>query len=376
MLKLIARILLVVTVVVFILYKLYGYVTVSQTDVPASRNDLDETVQRFDQTRKRPFEQTERESDVFKTQNTQQLHAMWNWTNSPHSPTDSVFVMIPFCKARHNANLQTKFRTCVTSMSAFSSAHIVLFIAGDAESREIADDIVSGLQKKNVEVHHIDVQGLGEGMRDTISTLQQHFSSTSDSYYTHTLFYLSTAIHRLAPPSLHRLIMLDADLKFKDDIRRLNDLFDRFLPSNVIGIAHENQPVYRHVLSMYRQSHPNTRAGSPPPEGLPGFNSGVLLLDLDRLRRSERYNTMLDTDMIQSLSKKYLYKGHLGDQDFYTLVSLENEELFFVLPCGWNRQLCRWWRDNGYKDVFDSYFACHGPISVYHGNCNTPIPDD
>ena len=107
------------------------------------------------------------------------------------------------------------------------------------------------------------------------------------------------------------------------------------------------------MLSVYRQSHPGTRAGDPAPKGNPGFNSGVLLMDLDRMRKSERYNTLLDSDIVEKLTQKYSYKGHLGDQDFYTLVSLENEDLFYVLPCTWNRQLCQWWRDKGYEKVFD-----------------------
>lgn len=63
-------------------------------------------------------------------------------------------------------------------------------------------------------------------------------------------------------------------------------------------------------------------------------------------------------------------------QDFFTVLSFEHGELFHVLPCGWNRQLCQWWRDKGYQAVFASYYNCDAPVSIYHGNCNTPIPDD
>ena len=227
-----------------------------------------------------------------------------------------------------------------------------------------------------LQLQHVDLKALSEEMKDVINTLQQHFSYKPGSYYSHTLFFLSSAIHRLAPPTLSHLIMLDADLKFKADIKLLHDHFSQFSPSNVMGIAYENQPVYRHVLSVYRQSHPDTRAGDPAPKGNPGFNSGVLLMDLDRMRKSERYNTLLDSDIVEKLAQKYSYKGHLGDQDFYTLVSLENEDLFYVLPCTWNRQLCQWWRDKGYENVFDSYFNCQGKINIYHGNCNTPFPAD
>ena len=39
--------------------------------------------------------------------------------------------------------------------------------------------------------------------------------------------------------------MLDADLKFRDDITRLHELFNKFSDTNIIGIARENQPVYK-----------------------------------------------------------------------------------------------------------------------------------
>ena len=34
-------------------------------------------------------------------------------------------------------------------------------------------------------------------------------------------------------------------------------------------------------------------------------------------------------------------KGHLGDQGLYTLLALDDPQLLYSLPCGWNRQLCR-----------------------------------
>jgi len=114
--------------------------------------------------------------------------------------------------------------------------------------------------------------------------------------------------------------------------------------------------------------------GEPPPHGLPGFNSGVLLLDLDRMRNSTLYNTMLVEESVHRLCEQFHFKGHLGDQDFFTLVGMLHQQLFYVLPCQWNRQLCQWWRNNGYQDVFDKYFQCDGDIMIYHGNCNTPIP--
>ncbi|ESO03615.1 hypothetical protein HELRODRAFT_157060 [Helobdella robusta] len=167
--------------------------------------------------------------------------------------------------------------------------------------------------------------------------------------------------------------MLDSDLKFQDDILNLYRHFDNFEDDNVIGIAREQQPVYRHTFSSYRLNHPGTTVGEPPPDGLTGFNSGVLLLNLSRMKKSQSYNNLLKSDELTKLAIEFNFRGHLGDQDFYSLVSMKYKSLFYVLPCQWNRQLCRWWREHGYKDVFDLYFDCPGHIHLYHGNCNTPI---
>ena len=199
------------------------------------------------------------------------------------------------------------------------------------------------------------------------------FSYNSASYYSDSLFFLSIVLHRIFP-ELKRVIMLDIDLKFNADIKNLYEEFNKFSSTNIIGIARENQPIYRHAFHVYRNGHTDTRVGDPPPHGLTGFNSGVLLIDVQKMNHSRPYNAAISKEYLDTLTKKYSFKGHLGDQDFFTLLSLEHEELFYVLPCTWNRQLCTWWHDNGYKSVFQEYYTCEGHINIYHGNCNTEIP--
>lgn len=132
---------------------------------------------------------------------------------------------------------------------------------------------------------------------------------------------------------------------------------------------------FRHTFWQYRKENPRTRVGEPPPEGLPGFNSGVMLLDLKEMRTSVLYNQLLKPDNVAALADQYRFRGHLGDQDFFTMIGMEHPELFYPLACGWNRQLCTWWREHGYGDVFQLYYRCQGPVFIYHGNCNSPIPE-
>uniref|UniRef100_A0A8C7CU54 Xyloside xylosyltransferase 1 n=1 Tax=Oncorhynchus kisutch TaxID=8019 RepID=A0A8C7CU54_ONCKI len=190
---------------------------------------------------------------------------------------------------------------------------------------------------------------LSQKLFPIVEAMQKHFS-TKDKYE-----------YSVVPKLWGRIVQLDVDLKYRSNIRELFLEFDRFPSGVVIGIAREMQPVYRHTFWQYRKENPQSRVGEPPADGLPGFNSGVMLLDLGN---------------VSLLADQYHFRGYLGDQDFFTMISMEHPGLIHSLACGWNRQLCTWWREHGYGDVFQLYYHCDGPVYIYHGNCNTPIPDD
>ena len=58
------------------------------------------------------------------------------------------------------------------------------------------------------------------------------------------------------PEEIHRVIMLDADLMFKADIKELYDRFELFTEDNIMGIGRDLQPVYRHTFWQYRRENP------------------------------------------------------------------------------------------------------------------------
>lgn len=296
-----------------------------------------------------------------------------------HKQDMGLPVLVTFTNVKENPNLRPKLELCITSMFRHTSVDLSILVIGDPYSQDVAASIIktaAGLLKNDVKYKLValDVDSLTAHLHQIIRNMQKFFSEKPGAYYGQALFFLSLAIHKVMPSNLNKVIMLDADLKFEADIAELFGHFDRFTNTNIIGIAREMQPVYRHVFHMYRYENPSTRVGNPPPDGLTGFNSGVLLLNVDRMRKSKLYNELLEPDVIRNLTVKYKFQGHLGDQDFFTLLSLEHEELFYVLPCTWNRQLCQWWKDKGYEDVFEDYFRCEGKVNIFHGNCHTPIP--
>ncbi|XP_049631942.1 xyloside xylosyltransferase 1 [Suncus etruscus] len=292
-------------------------------------------------------------------------------------------LLMMFTKAEQHAALRAKARVALRSLLRLAKfePHEVLHLhfVSEPASREVAKALLRELLppaagfKCKVLFH--DVTVLTDKLFPVVEAMQKHFSAGSGTYYSDSIFFLSVAMHQIMPKEISRIIQLDLDLQYQTNIRELFEEFDNFLPSAVIGIAREMQPVYRHTFWQFRQENPKTRVGSPPPNGLPGFNSGVMLLNLEAMRQSSLYGHLLEPGQVQRLADKYRFRGHLGDQDFFTMIGMEHPELFHVLDCTWNRQLCTWWRDHGYSDVFDAYFRCEGHVKIYHGNCNTPIPE-
>ncbi|CAJ1060725.1 xyloside xylosyltransferase 1 [Xyrichtys novacula] len=292
-------------------------------------------------------------------------------------------ILMMFTKVDKSRSLQDKFRVAMLSMvkhARFLEGEVlVLHFVSDPASKELGERMLQEFlfdATFKYEVLFHDVEALTQKLYPIVEAMQQHFSSGSGAYYSDAIFFLSVAMHHIMPESLTRILQLDLDLKYRTNIRDLFQEFDHFPPGAVIGITREMQPVYRHTFWQYRKENPQARVGEPPPEGLPGFNSGVMLLDLGAMRASALYNQLLKPDNVAKLADQYRFRGHLGDQDFFTMIGMEHPELFYPLACGWNRQLCTWWRDHGYGEVFHLYYRCNGPVYIYHGNCNSPIPDD
>ncbi|XP_040896909.1 xyloside xylosyltransferase 1 [Toxotes jaculatrix] len=291
--------------------------------------------------------------------------------------------LMMFTKVDKSRSLQDKFRVAMLSMvkhGRFLEGEVlVLHFVSDQASQELGERMLQEFlfdATFKYEVLFHDVVTLTHKLFPIVEAMQKHFSAGSGAYYSDAIFFLSVAMHHIMPESLTRIVQLDLDLKYRTNIRDLFQEFGRFPPGAVIGITREMQPVYRHTFWQYRKENPQTRVGEPPPDGLPGFNSGVMLLDLGAMRASALYNQLLEPGNVAKLADQYRFRGHLGDQDFFTMIGMEHPELFYPLACGWNRQLCTWWRDHGYGDVFQLYYRCDGPVYIFHGNCNSPIPDD
>merc|ERR1719445_2151713 len=104
--------------------------------------------------------------------------------------------------------------------------------------------------------------------------------------YVDKLFYLGPLYHKIFP-TLGKLIFLDVDLDFYSDVKLLYSQFFKFSDSNLLGVGPDMSPHYRRNLEQFRAQHMNTIIGDPG--HFQGFNTGVVLYNLERMRSSQNW---------------------------------------------------------------------------------------
>ena len=156
-------------------------------------------------------------------------------------------------------------------------------------------------------------------------------------------------LHWILPRSLPRLILLDTDVAVMGDIVQLAFQFAKFTQHAVVGAVPEQSLIYQ------RSSGGRLR----------GFNGGVQLLRLDRMRAERSYDQWLDYVASGRDGRRL---GYLGDQTLYTILGGLSPQLFHSLPCEWNRQLGSDW-DLGPQTIMNkTMHSCPRRCAALHAN--------
>ena len=140
--------------------------------------------------------------------------------------------------------------------------------------------------------------------------------------------------------TLDRIIWLTGSIKLRTDITELQQQFELFQPSQVAGMTLTQGAQFASAFTVHRYIHAS-QLGLSPPLGWPGFNAQLMLLDLDKMRKSKLMKRYIDLETQFYLIDKYEFKGRqlLPDLDeWLTLVGAEQPSLFYTLPCHWNVQ--------------------------------------
>nr|XP_042705149.1 LARGE xylosyl- and glucuronyltransferase 2 isoform X11 [Chrysemys picta bellii] len=138
---------------------------------------------------------------------------------------------------------------------------------------------------------------------------------------------MKLTLTKALPSNLSKVIVLDTDITFATDIAELWAVFGKFSDKQVIGLV-ENQSDW-YLGNLWKNHKPWPALGR-------GFNTGVILLLLERLRRigwEQMWRLTAERELMSMLSTS------LADQDIFNAVIKQSPVLVYKLPCFWNVQL-------------------------------------
>ncbi|XP_063072899.1 xylosyl- and glucuronyltransferase LARGE1-like [Engraulis encrasicolus] len=172
--------------------------------------------------------------------------------------------------------------------------------------------------------------------------LKSEVSWIPNKHYSGIYGLMKLVLTKALPSDLKQVIVLDTDITFATDIAELWAVFHKFTGQQVLGLV-ENQSDW-YLGNLWKNHRPWPALGR-------GFNTGVILLLLDRLRKlrwEQMWRLTAERELMSMLSTS------LADQDIFNAVIKQNPFLVHQLPCFWNVQLSDHTRsEKCYRDVAD-----------------------
>ena len=169
-------------------------------------------------------------------------------------------------------NLKFQFVTMYRSILKQTSQNLHFIMLTDRRSVPYLDrifrkfihrDIKLPGKAINVTYDFVDTGVFTQNYIRSINRMRPHFTSNTKAArkYNDDLFLMGPYYHRIFP--YEKLIVLDADLKFRIDVAELYALFDEFDSQQVMGSANDLAPHYRIAFRHYREANPGTHIGEP-----------------------------------------------------------------------------------------------------------------
>ncbi|XP_026995629.2 xylosyl- and glucuronyltransferase LARGE2s [Tachysurus fulvidraco] len=157
--------------------------------------------------------------------------------------------------------------------------------------------------------------------------LKPEVSWIPNKHYSGIYGLMKLTLTKALPSDLSKVIVLDTDITFATDIAELWAIFRKFTAKQVIGLV-ENQSDW-YLGNLWKNHKPWPALGR-------GFNTGVILLYLERLRKlgwEQMWRLTAERELMSMLSTS------LADQDIFNAIIKQNPVLVHQLPCFWNVQL-------------------------------------
>ncbi|XP_053741328.1 glucoside xylosyltransferase 1-like isoform X2 [Synchiropus splendidus] len=159
------------------------------------------------------------------------------------------------------------------------------------------------------------------------------------------------------------LLYVDTDILFLQPVENIWALLSEFNGSQLAAMAPEHEEPR---IGWYN------RFARHPYYGKTGINSGVMLMNMTRLRKKFFKNDMTSVtlrwkEILVPLLQKYKLNITWGDQDLLNIIFHHNPESLYVFPCQWNYRPDHCiYGSNCQEADKDGVFILHGNRGVYH----------
>ncbi|XP_062973528.1 xylosyl- and glucuronyltransferase LARGE2 isoform X2 [Elgaria multicarinata webbii] len=237
--------------------------------------------------------------------------------------------------------------------------HVAIVCAGYNASRDVVTLVKSILFHRRNPLHfHLITDSVAHQILQTLfqswmvpsvhvsfydaDDLKTDISWIPNKHYSGIYGLMKLTLTKALPSDLAKVIVLDTDITFATDIAELWAIFGKFSDKQVIGLV-ENQSDW-YLGNLWKNHKPWPALGR-------GFNTGVILLLLERLRRigwEQMWRLTAERELMSMLSTS------LADQDIFNAVIKQSPALVYRLPCFWNVQLSDHTRsEQCYSEVTD-----------------------
>ncbi|XP_056134931.1 xylosyl- and glucuronyltransferase LARGE2s [Lampris incognitus] len=239
-----------------------------------------------------------------------------NHTECPRSPTvqKCELIHVACVCAGHNASRDVV--TLVKSILFHRRNPLHFHFITDTVANRILSTLFQSWMVPSVQVSFYDAD-----------ELKSEVSWIPNKHYSGIYGLMKLTLTKALPSDLSKVIVLDTDITFATDIAELWGIFRKFTDKQVIGLV-ENQSDW-YLGNLWKNHKPWPALGR-------GFNTGVILLYLERLRRiswEQMWRLTAERELMSMLSTS------LADQDIFNAFIKQNPVLVHQLPCFWNVQL-------------------------------------
>ncbi|XP_038163424.1 glucoside xylosyltransferase 1 [Cyprinodon tularosa] len=159
------------------------------------------------------------------------------------------------------------------------------------------------------------------------------------------------------------VVYVDSDILFLQPVDDIWAFLSRFNPSQLAAMSPEHEEPR---IAWY------SRFARHPFYGRTGINSGVMLMNMTRMRSTFFKNDMTPVglrweELLMPLLQKYKLNITWGDQDLLNIIFHHNPEFLLEFPCKWNYRPDHCiYGSNCASAEEDGIYVLHGNRGVYH----------